>query len=90
MASLRPGHPKQPIADRDLATRHHLGVDPHIDMAERSTEGCDDVEISLSGDGIDLVAAHLVIGEITRSRACPRMISVSIQSCSLQAAAPSK
>jgi hypothetical protein len=36
------------------------------------------------------VAAHLVIGEITRSRAAPRVISESIQSCSLHSAAPSK
>ena len=40
--------------------------------------------------GLTWVAAHLVIGEITRSRAAPRVISESVQSCSLQAAAPSK
>ena len=53
MASLRPRRPKQRIADRDLATCHHLGVDPHIDVAESATEGCDDIEVSLRGDRID-------------------------------------
>src|ERR1700758_4356971 len=54
MASLLPRRPKQRIADRDLATCHHFGVDPHIDVAERATEGGDDIEVSLRGDWIDL------------------------------------
>src|SRR6267143_944965 len=35
--------------------------------------------------GLTWVAAHLVIGETTRSRAAPRAMSESIQSCSLLA-----
>ena len=40
--------------------------------------------------GLTWVAAHRVIGEITRNRTAPRLISPLIQSCSLQAGAPSK
>ena len=40
--------------------------------------------------GLTWVAAHLVIGETTRSRAAPMVISELTQPCSLQAGAPSK
>jgi hypothetical protein len=80
--------PQQRIALRDLAACDYLGVDTHIDVAESAPQSCDDVEVPVTG--LTWVAAHLVIGEITRSRAAPRVISEFIQSCSLQAAAPSK
>jgi hypothetical protein len=82
--------PQQRIADGHLATHHHLGVDAHIDVAEGAPEATTMSRWRFAVTGLTSVSAHLVIGEITRSCAAPRMISEPIQSCSLQADAPSK
>src|SRR5215470_13710573 len=42
------------IVDRDLAACHDLGVDPHIDVAESTLEGGDNIEVPFRGNGIDL------------------------------------
>ena len=90
MASLRPGHPKQRIAGRDLATRHHLGVDPILLWPNARPRAATMSRSRFAVSGLTCVAAHLVIGEITRRRAPPRLISELIQSCSLQTVTPSK
>ena len=50
----RPGAWHQRIARGDFATRHHLGIHPHINVAESAPEGSDDIEIACCSGWIDL------------------------------------
>src|ERR1700731_4761328 len=45
---------RERIADRDLATLDHLGVDAHQIVAEAALQRADDVEIAFGGRRIDL------------------------------------
>jgi hypothetical protein len=54
MALLRAGSLQEAIADRDLAPRHNLGVNAHVNMAESALKASDDVEVPLRGGWIDL------------------------------------
>jgi hypothetical protein len=90
MALLCIGRPQQRIANGNFASRHDLGIDTHIGVVERMVESSDESRSRSAVAGLTWVAAHRVIGEITRNRAAPMAISESIQSCSLQADGPSK
>jgi hypothetical protein len=88
MALLCIRRPQQRIANGDFASRHDFRIDTHIGVVERMLESISRSRSAVAGS--TWVAAHRVIGEITRNRAAPMAISESIQSCSHQADAPSK
>ena len=90
MALLRARRPQQRTANRDFASRHNFRIDTHIGVVERMLVAPTISRFRSAVAGLTWVAAHRVIGEITRNRAGPKAISESIQLCSLQVDGPSK
>ena len=90
MALLRARRPQQRTANRDFASRHNFRIDTHIGVVERMLVAPTISRFRSAVAGLTWVAAHRVIGEITRNRVGRKAILESIQLCSLQVDGPSK
>jgi len=81
---------EQRIAEGDLVGATTSAYTPILMWPKARPRAATMSRSRLAVTGLTWVAAHLVIGKITRSLAAPRVMSEPIQSCSLQADAPSR